>query len=650
MRTTLKRGIGRGASANGNGRAVLPPAVLTPMTRYRQPLPPRRGGVWTAAKIFGWLLAVVLMLASAASGGAYLFFHNSVDAVRAHSEPVKLAQSELAKLPSLKEASIFLVLGYDRRPTDPKDEPSRSDTIMLLRADPQQHALSMLSFPRDMLVELHCPGQTPYTDKINAAYSLCGPRGTLATVKKLIAPIPINYLITVNFSGFKEIVDELSGVWIDVDQRYLNTNGGRTYDTYATINLWPGYQRLKGWQALDYVRFRHTDSDLLRVIRQQQFVRAMREQAQAHFGVTGIPRMIRIITNNVEVGVGGGGELSERAVFSFAKFLYQLPAGHFFQAKIQGLEGYSELTTDPTNIRKAIEEFANPDVEAPQNATDVALGRKLRTPRPEETSVVALNGNNVEGSAALASQLLAERGYKIYHPPNGLPANAPRFNYSDSIVYYNPGYKRAKAAARQLAKLFAPARVRPVGPLVARLSNAAMTVVTVGTSFHGKLTPITTPKPPVKQPPNVYKAPEVTLPTLQKLRKKFDFRLELPTLLESTSIADPDVPARVYYIDPKNKKHRTLRLTYRTGAREYWGIQMTDWEDAPVLRERNFKQFIKGREYDLFYSGGHLHMVVVKENGASYWVVNTLNDTLSNETMLAIARGLKPLPGQVGRG
>ena len=50
-----------------------------------------------------------------------------------------------------------------------------------------------------------------------------------------------------------------------------------------------------------------------------------------------------------------------------------------------------------------------------------------------------------------------------------------------------------------------------------------------------------------------------------------------------------------------------------------------------------------GREFDLHYTGSHLHMIVLHEHGATYWVVNTLLDSLSNETMLAIARGLRPM-------
>jgi hypothetical protein len=62
-----------------------------------------------------------------------------------------------------------------------------------------------------------------------------------------------------------------------------------------------------------------------------------------------------------------------------------------------------------------------------------------------------------------------------------------------------------------------------------------------------------------------------------------------------------------------------------------------------VLADKSLTQRINGRLYDLYYTGPHLHMVVLRDNGATYWVVNTLLDSLSNETMLAIARGFRPM-------
>src|SRR5205085_9124438 len=131
--------------------------------------------------------------------------------------------------------------------------PSRSDTVMLIRADPLTKTISLLSFPRDILVPIYCnPSYPDATDRINSAYARCGPKGTLLTVKHLTG-LPINYLITVNFHGFKQVVDKLGGVWMDVDRRYYNRNTGSYYDNYANINLQPGYQKLSGGQALDFV-------------------------------------------------------------------------------------------------------------------------------------------------------------------------------------------------------------------------------------------------------------------------------------------------------------------------------------------------------------------------------------------------------------
>jgi len=332
---------------------------------------------------------------------------------------------------------------------------------MLVRADPGSDSISLLSFPRDMRVEIRCPGRTPFFDKINAAYSYCGPQGSLNTVKALTG-VPINYLITVNFRGFRQIVDRLGGAWIDVDRRYFNNHGG-PYG-YARINLFPGYQRLDGRKTLDYVRYRHTDSDLYRVARQQQFVKAFKGQIQQSFAPTALPKVVNAITHNVEVAQGGGVDVSGRTVLSYALFAYGLPKGRVFQTRIEGLEGTSELTTDSGNITRAVEAFQHPDVDSSEKATAVALGEKLRrqAPAPSSTTITVLNGNGVSGSASTAGYLLGQRSYEILTPPNGLPANAPTFDYFRTKVYYDASRRGAREAGREVANLFASAELAPL--------------------------------------------------------------------------------------------------------------------------------------------------------------------------------------------
>jgi hypothetical protein len=145
---------------------------------------------------------------------------------------------------------------------------------------------------------------------------------------------------------------------------------------------------------------------------------------------------------------------------------------------------------------------------------------------------------------------------------------------------------------------------------------------------------------PKKQPPNVVVNPGLSLSALRSVNSKLAFPLEVPHVVERTSQLEFDAPVRRYFIQ---RHHRAVRLSYRTGADEYWGIEETDWNDAPILANPSFTHKIRGRTFDFYYSGPHLHMVVLRENGATYWVTNTILDSLSNETMLAIARGLRPL-------
>ncbi|MBA3365752.1 MAG: LCP family protein [Actinobacteria bacterium] len=650
MRTTLKRGIGRGTAANGNGRAAVPPVVSSPMTRYSQSSRPR-SRLRLVGRIVFWLMAILLMLAASLAGGAYLFFDQSISAIRAKTPALKLAQARLDVAPPNKPATA-LIVGYDARAGE-GGLPSRSDTLMLLRADPEVDAISMMSFPRDLSVPIMCePGAARFTGRINAAYAECGVKGSLETVKNL-TNLQINYLITVNFRAFTQVVSKLGGVWVDVDRRYFNDNEGVSQGfTYATIDLQPGYQLLNGSDALDFVRFRHTDNDLYRNARQQLFVRALKDRLTHDFSPADLPRMISIIERNVEVGVGGGGELPPRTVLRYAAFAYSLPAGRFFQTRIGGLYGTNELYTPTSNIQAAVQEFLTPDVESADKAAAAAgirrKARKKSGPRPSQVTVTVLNGNDVEGAAANARSLLAERGYQTLLPPANREANAPRQDYFHTKIYYDPGQRRSRAAARGLQTLIGSADlVRGIPPgQLSLLANGAMTLVVVGQTFHGSIAPAPADRTPKPAPAAVTFNRGETLRELRSIRRRVRFTLQVPNVLEKASSLER--PIRVYRLPDG---HKGVRLTFKTSrdVAGYWGIQQTDWDDAPVLSGKSFRHFHKGRIYDYYFTGPRLHMVVLREQGATFWVVNTLLDTLSNETMIAIARGLRPLPARVAK-
>ena len=643
MRTTLKRGIGRGASANGNGRAVLPPLVAPPMTLYRQPEPKRRSGWRLVGTILLWLLAAVLIVAAGLFGGAYLYLEKKVSDIQA-STPATIQAAKRLDVHLPGKAAVAIVIGYDKRLGKERDLKPLSDTIMLLRADPQTNTISMLSFPRDLYVEVRCPRKPPFLGRINQAYGECGPTGTIETVRKLTG-LPINYLITVNFRGFKQVINKMGGVWVDVDRRYFNDNSGLItgVNTFATIDLQPGYQRLNGSDALDFVRYRHTDTDFHRIARQQLFVKSFKAQVAASVSPFVLPKIINAITSNVEIGRAGNQEIDEKTILSYALFAHGLPEGHFFQVTIEGLEGLAELHTAPGNIDNAVREFLTPDVDAPDKAAAVALGRRIKStaPRPQNVSVSVLNGNGVDGSATDAAFLLGQRRYRIVV---GEDRNAPTWNYFRTKVYFDPGRPVARRAATAVAKLFGAADVEPTPLQIRPLAYGAMLTVVVGETFKGSLAPTPVDRTPKKQRPEVVVNPGATEPLLRSIRHRVPFTLMVPRILERSSSPDREKPIRVYAL---KKGQRGVRLTYRygNGFNEYWGIEQTDWEDAPVLQKPTTTQRIGGRLYEFHYSGPKLHMVVLREGGATYWVVNTLLDKLSNDTMLAIAKGLRPLGG-----
>ena len=327
---------------------MLPPGALSPITIYRQPEPPPRSGWATLRKIVAWSLVALLVVLGSIAGGAYLWFHESVAAVVATTPDVKIAAKRLdVALPG--QPATALVVGYDQRAGEGAGTKSRSDTVMLVRADPDTKSISLLSFPRDLFVEIHCPGRPIFSSRINGAYSECGTKGTLETVRKLTG-LPINYLITVNFRGFRQLVDAVGGVWMDVDRRYFNDRGGDF--GYATINLFPGYQKLGGYQALDFVRYRHTDNDLYRLARQQLFVRAFKDQVKSSTSAFDLPKLVTTITKNVEVAQGGTKELDLKTVIRYALFAYGLPPGHFFQAKLEGTRGERLASTCSSHERE----------------------------------------------------------------------------------------------------------------------------------------------------------------------------------------------------------------------------------------------------------------------------------------------------------
>jgi LCP family protein required for cell wall assembly len=298
-------------------------------------------------------LGAVLVVFAAAGATAVAAFHEIdrvVNAFGVHHQ-LKLG-TDLAVAPPGKPQTLML-LGSDRRPKsngDPAAGGARSDTIMLIRLDPSKKATAMMSLPRDLKVQI--PGHG--TDKINAAYVLGGPRLMLKTVK-LLTGLSVNHVVNVDFRGFWAAVNAVGCVYADIDRRYFNNSPG-----FAYINVQPGYQKMCGRQALQYVRFRHEDNDLVRSARQQDFLRQAKQQIGASklFGERN--KLVKIFGKYTTSDIRGRSEvlgLAKLALFSVGQPIQEV----HFQGQItsgnQGTNTPSYVEASNVQIKKFARQF-----------------------------------------------------------------------------------------------------------------------------------------------------------------------------------------------------------------------------------------------------------------------------------------------------
>jgi polyisoprenyl-teichoic acid--peptidoglycan teichoic acid transferase len=190
----------------------------------------------------------------------------------------------------------LLLIGSDHRAGEPFSA-ANTDTMMLVRLDPNSSTINVLSVPRDLKVQIP-EGGVMTTDKLNSAYSIGGPNLLLKVLKQQVFPgLHVNHIIDVNFGGFEDLVNAIGCVYTDVDHRYYNNTA---YTDYSSIDIQPGYQKLCGTDALEFVRFRHTDSDIVRNARQQDFLRWAKDQFNSSELFNNRDKLIKIFGQHTE--------------------------------------------------------------------------------------------------------------------------------------------------------------------------------------------------------------------------------------------------------------------------------------------------------------------------------------------------------------
>ena len=314
--------------------------------------PPRPG----RSVVWRFLLAGLIIVAASAGGTATALLmevDRLVDIYQDNLAPNPITEAGVLEDVEPGKPQTILLLGSDSRWVDRQQgNPVRSDTIILLRLDPDRGETAVLSIPRDLKVDIQTK-KGVVTDKINAAYSEGGPQLTVKTVKRLLG-IPIHHVVNVNFGGFKDAVDTLGCVYADVDRRYYNDNNppnGSPFD-YATIDVPPGYQKLCGQDALDYVRYRHFDTDLVRSARQQDFLR----QAKDQVGVTTLfndrTQLLKVFARNVQTDIKDRDD-----ILQLLKLGYESAQNPIQEVHFRGDVGESYVTASAEDIRKTVDEF-----------------------------------------------------------------------------------------------------------------------------------------------------------------------------------------------------------------------------------------------------------------------------------------------------
>jgi len=329
-----------------------------------------------------------------------------------------------AALPDWEGTEPFniLLLGIDQRDDERAagSDPGRTDTMMLLRIDPRARSAGLVSFPRDLWVQIPGVGQ----GRINSAYTYGeirkpgsgGPDLAKRTIEQNFG-LHVDYYALVNFHGLEQIVDTVGGIVIDVE-RPIKDNEYPTEDYgIERVYIPPGPQLMDGRLALRYARSRHSDNDFGRMHRQQQVLFALRQRALQTNALLRAPSLVGLARQMISTDLDLG------QLVRLAKLAQQVDADHIHSMVIDAslvreanpAAGHYELLWDKERIRRALAGLIAG--MSPQQAARIEV----------------LNGSGRPGLAADTAKLLLNLGYQVTRIDD-----ADRDDYAESVLEVAP--------------------------------------------------------------------------------------------------------------------------------------------------------------------------------------------------------------------
>jgi LCP family protein required for cell wall assembly len=249
------------------------------------------------------VLSSIIVIGGLGAGSVFLYINSINKAI--NSINTSEVENILTPIESSQEPVTIMVLGLDTR--DNLNDRGRADIIMVLYLDPEETTGSLLSIPRDTLVDIPDHGE----DKINAAYAYGGEELMIKTINSFLGA-EINHYVTIDFEGFIQLIDALGGVDIIIERPLVDPKSGANFSA--------GNHHLTGEQALSYTRSRSTElGDIGRIQRQQQLFKELLRQKLDIRYLSSVPYYFNILVDNTRTDLDILTILSySKAVLSFS--------------------------------------------------------------------------------------------------------------------------------------------------------------------------------------------------------------------------------------------------------------------------------------------------------------------------------------------
>lgn len=433
-------------------------APSSPFTSVRHAKRRRWG---TAVRFAALGIAAVVLLALAGGLGLWRYANSQLDraeipAIEANRDgdaSSAVAAGERTP-PAPTETLNVLVVGTDSREGLTEQQllelgtedvgTALTDTIMLVQLSPLRDEAAIVSFPRDLRVEVSGEGPA----KINAVHPMGGPDLLVRTVQDM-TDLRIDHYVEVNIAGFLEMTDAVGGVEVCLDEPMV--------DRYAGVDLPAGCQMLDGRKAAGFVRSRRVEDqfgggdDFGRIARQQYFIRQAMEEITSANTLANPVRVKRLI-DAVAGAVTTDTDLGATQMLRLAESLSSISPD---TVSTRVVPGYYSADTGYVH---AYEDQAEALFQALRDGT--ALPQVGLTAPAElvaaDVRVVVLNGAGTSGLAGEVADFLEARGFDVVGTGNAGTAAVPDYSYEVTEVGYAAG---DEAKARLVADVLPGARL-----------------------------------------------------------------------------------------------------------------------------------------------------------------------------------------------